>query len=386
MKASPPLDTETRSAASAAGKANLCAGAPGDETKLETIFSVLRDGLLFFDSSGILMQANPVAQNMLKVDASAIGHNLSTLLKSSVQSADFGDYDLGGALEAALSGLTVSGVMTLTGGGRVTAQAYIMPLKDGPTGASGVILLISDRSELSQLDEMKSNFVSNVSHELRTPLTSIYVYVDLLLAGRAGTLTSKQKQYLTVVKEQAVNLAKTIEDLLNLSRMKSPGERVKLEKAYIVDAIEESIKRLEDQARQKDIGIEAEVPPDLPPAAADAARVVQVVTNILDNAIKFTPPSGHVEISATKKEPYIQVRVKDNGIGIPPAALPRIFDRMFQAKNGDSADLGGFGLGLAISREIIDFYGGTIWAESEPGMGSTFFFTVPLYSGNATSD
>jgi len=381
-KARPSRDTERSQASPTVEKAHLYTRALADKTKLETIFSVLKDGLLVTDSSGVLIQANPVAENILKVDPSAIGQKLSTLLKSSVQATDFGDYDLEEALEAALKGLAISGEVTFAGGDWVTAQAQFIPFKDEPAGVSGVVFFLHDITELKHLDEMKSNFVSNVSHELRTPLTSIYVYADLLIAGRAGMLTAKQEQYLSVVKEQAVNLTKTIEDLLDLSRMKSPEARVKPEKTNIVEAIDESIKRLEDRARQKDIRVEAKVPANVPPAAAHASRVTQVITNILENAIKFTPAGGNVEISAIKNEPYIQIQVRDNGIGIPPAALPRIFDRIYQAQTVDAAESGGFGLGLAISREIVNLYGGTIWAENEPGGGSTFFFTLPLYRHN----
>jgi len=138
--------------------------------------------------------------------------------------------------------------------------------------------------------------------------------------------------------------------------------------------------------RQKDIKVETKVPANLPLAAADSVRVTQVITNILENAIKFSPPGGLVEISALKNEPYIQVQVTDYGIGIPPAALPLIFDRFFQAQTGDAGESGGFGLGLAISREIVDIHGGPIWVKNEPGEGSTFFFTVPISSVELACD
>lgn len=380
------LSTLASQAAVAVEKAHLYTRTLADKTKLETIFSALRDGLLVTDSSGILIQANAVAENIFKVGSSIIGQRLSTLLKSAVATAEFGDYDLEEALEAALGGHDISGEMTFAGEDGITAQAHFIPLKDEPVGVSGVVLFLHDITELKRLDAMKSNFVSNVSHELRTPLTSISGYVDLLIAGRAGTLTAKQEKYLSVVKEQATNLTKMIEDLLDLSRLKSAGERTRLEKTNIAKAIDESIKRLEDQARKKDIKVEARVSTNVPAAAANHARVTQIIANILENAIKFTPPGGLVEISALKNEPYVQVQVTDNGIGIPPAALPLVFNRFFQAQPGNAAESGGFGLGLAISREIVDLYGGSISAESEPGKGSTFFFTVPIYSADIAGD
>jgi signal transduction histidine kinase len=303
-----------------------------------------------------------------------------------VATADFGDYRLEDALEAALGGHTISGEITFSGDDGITAQAHFIPLKDEPAGVSGMVLFLHDITELKWLDAMKSNFVSNVSHQLRTPLTSISGYVDLLIAGRAGTLTAKQEKYLSVVKEQAINLTKMIEDLLDLSRLKSAGERTSPEKTNIAKAIDESIKRLEDQARQKDIKVEVRFSTNVPPAAVNHARVTQIIANILENAIKFTPPGGLVEISALKNEPYIQVQVTDNGIGIPPTVLPLIFNRFFQAQTGEAGESSGFGLGLAISREIVDLYGGSIWAESEPGKGSTFFFTIPIFSEGMTGD
>ena len=380
------LSTLASQAAVAIEKAHLYTRTLEDKIKLETILSALRDGLLVADSAGILLQANAVAERMLKVGTSAVGQELLGLLQGSVRSADFGEYNLEEALESALVGHAISGEITFTGDDRLTVQAHFIPHKDRLAGVSGVILFLHDITDLKRLDEMKSNFVSNVSHELRTPLTSISGYVDLLLVGRAGSLTSKQEKYLSVVKEQATNLTKMIEDLLDLSRLKSPEVQVLRQKTSITEAVDNAVERLIDQAGQKGIKIETKVPSGIPPAAADSARITQVLVNILENAIKFTARGGLVEISALSNEPYIQVQVTDNGIGIPPTSLPLIFDRFFQAGTGDSGEPGGFGLGLAISREIVELYGGSTWAESEPGQGSTFFFTLPIYGEDLFGD
>lgn len=373
------LSTLASQAAVAVEKAHLYSRTLADKTKVETILSALRDGLIVTDAEGVLVQSNPVADRMLNFDGSAVGKKLLPLLESSIVQAEIGDYKTGEALEAALGGKAIFGEVTICGEPRVTLQSHFIPLKDHLGAVAGAVLFLHDITELKRVDEMKSNFVSNVSHELRTPLTSISGFVSLLLAGRAGGLTASQEKYLSIVKKETANLTKLIEDILDLSRLRSQGKVIGNEKVNIAEVVDSSFNHLKSAAREKRIDVELKVPEDLPPASADPARVGQVVTNILENAIRFTPGGGRVEIAAEQNGPVVQVQVSDNGVGIPPSAIPHIFDRFFRARSGDSEDKGGFGLGLAISREIVESQGGNIWVESEPGRGSTFYFTVPLY-------
>lgn len=181
-----------------------------------------------------------------------------------------------------------------------------------------------------------------------------------------------------MVSEQTANLTTMIEELLELSRMVAHGEGIKGEAVGISSVVETSMRQLGDQAEEKGVTVEVHIPESLPDVDGDAARLVHVLTNIISNAIKFTDRGGEIEVVALKNDACVQVQVSDSGCGISPSCLPHIFDRFFRAHAGTPNRSGGFGLGLAICREIIELHGGRIWAESQAGRGSTFYFTVPI--------
>lgn len=373
------LSTLAAQASTAVEKADLYSRTVADKSKVETILSALRDGLLVTDSNGVLVQLNPVSRALFDLEDDAIGRNIIKSIGPAIESTDFGDMSAADALETALDGRPVFGEIRLKGQTGATLQANFIPLKGRIGEIAGVVLFLHDITELKHIDEMKSNFVSNVSHELRTPLTSISGFVSLLLAGRAGSLTMQQEKYLTVVKQQTQNLTKLIENLLDLSRLRAKGVDTVREPVDISDVVEAATRHLRVAALEKDISMEVTVPSDLPPAASETGRMTQVVTNILENALKFSPPGQAVKVSAHLNGELVQVQIQDNGPGIPTSDQPQIFDRFFQAHPAGSSDQGGFGLGLAICKELIEQNGGNIWVESEPGSGSTFYFTVPAH-------
>ncbi|MBU4498550.1 MAG: GAF domain-containing protein [Verrucomicrobia bacterium] len=379
------LSTLASQAAVAMEKARLYTRTLSDKMKVETILSTLRDGLLVTDSRGVLVQANPVAERILDFNEPVIGKGLLEALDSSVKDADLGKYTVAEALEAALDGKTIFGEMTVGGNDPSTVQSQFTPLKNHLDVVSGVVLFLHDITELKRVDEMKSNFVSNVSHELRTPLTSILGFASLMLAGRAGPLTFQQKEYLDVVKKQAENLSAMIENLLDLSRIQARGIRASIDEVDLYAVVRSVETHYLKTAEEKGIRLEAKIPGGTPTIAANESRISQVISNLVGNAIKFTPGRGYIEISALQYESFVQVQVADNGTGIPPSAQLHIFDRFYQARSGDSDEQEGFGLGLAICREIVEFHGGRIWVESDPGRGSTFCFTVPVYTDTPRS-
>ncbi len=373
------LTTLASQAAAAVEKARLYSNTLDEKRKVETILFALRDGLLVTDSSGVLVQANPVALQMLGADSEALGRELLDVLGGPLLASDLGGYGPAEAVAAVLEGHTIFGEMELAADSRVHVQAQFIPLEGQMGEVSGLVLFLHDITELKRVDEMKSNFVSNVSHELRTPLTSISGFVRLMLAGRAGQLNAQQKQYLEVVSEQAANLTGMIESLLDLSRLQARSVKAEMQEVDIAGVVETAARDLRGPASEKDVEIRTRVPASLPKAQADPGRVLQVLVNVIGNAVKFSEPGGLIEVSASHSGPLLQVKVSDNGPGIPPSALPHIFDRFFQARTGEVPEQGGFGLGLAISREIVEMHGGKIWAESDVGRGSTFYFTLPVH-------
>ena len=373
------LSTLASQSAVAVEKARLYTSALDEKTKVETILSALREGLLVTDSEGVLIQTNPVAERLLDISSSAIGMPLIEVLEPALRDANLGVYSPREAVVAVLEGRTIFGEISFAGETQAHAQAQFIPLKDQVGGVTGMVLFLHDITELKRIDELKSNFVSNVSHELRTPLTSISGFVSLLLAGRAGSLTPQQSEYLNIVSEQAENLTRMIEDLLDLSRLQARRIKTTIMPANIEQVIKAVSLHLSNSAEANQVELRTRVADDLPLAEADPDRIAQVLTNIISNAIKYTEAGGIVETTVLRNGSFLQVQVTDNGVGIPASALPHIFDRFFQAHSGEVNDRGGFGLGLAISREIVEMHGGKIWADSSEGRGSTFCFTLPVH-------
>jgi two-component system phosphate regulon sensor histidine kinase PhoR len=218
--------------------------------------------------------------------------------------------------------------------------------------------------------------VANVSHELRTPVTIIKGYAETLLSGAMKTDPERADRFLGIINAHAERLASLIKDLLALSELESRNLAIKLDPFPISGIVRQACMLLEEKARSKAITIESKNAGDMPPVMADPGRVEQVLINLLDNAIKYTPEHGSITVSAKESDDLVQVTVADTGIGIPPSDLPRIFERFYRVDTARSREQGGTGLGLAIVKHIILLHGGNIAVESSLGKGSTFTFTL----------
>jgi signal transduction histidine kinase len=231
--------------------------------------------------------------------------------------------------------------------------------------------------------EFKNRFLSHVSHELRTPLTCIYQYVTLLLDGLAGPVAPEQSDHLKTVLKSVNQLHAMIRDLLEATRADSGKLRIEPRCISMRELIQQATTMLRPTAEAKRIGIEIAVEQRLPLVHADPDRTLEVLINLLDNAIKFTPESGSVVVKACMTgadADSVYVSVTDTGCGIDAEAKNLIFERLYQDPNAIDSSRSGLGLGLFISREIVRLHGGKIWVSSEPGNGSTFTFTFPVYS------
>lgn len=231
---------------------------------------------------------------------------------------------------------------------------------------------------LKELDRLKSAFVSNVSHELRTPLTAVEGLSDNMLDGLTGPLNDKQVRYITGIKESAERLARLIDDLLDLAIIESGRLELKPTSFSVVSLIDEVTDTLRPVAEEKSIHLETDPQDPNLTIWADRDKVIQVMTNLIGNAVKFTPVAGTVKIAVENDGArWVQVSVADTGPGIEPEAADRIFEEFYQSsqRNGDKSK--GVGLGLAISKKLVEMHGGKIWVRSAMGTGSTFFFTMP---------
>jgi signal transduction histidine kinase len=237
-------------------------------------------------------------------------------------------------------------------------------------------------AQLHQL-ELKDQFISHVSHELRSPLTVVYSFLEILLDGLAGEINEQQREFLLISQRNANQLRQMIEDLLEVTRAQTGKLVVNACRMPIAREIEATLEGLRPQAEAKQISLEDEFPERLPAVLADPYRVRQVLGNLVDNAVKFTPERGSIRLTASRTtgpEQALLVSVRDTGPGIPDAERDDIFRQLYQLDCGAPATRKGLGLGLYICRELVTRMGGRIWVESTPGAGSCFSFTLPLYS------
>jgi PAS domain S-box-containing protein len=229
------------------------------------------------------------------------------------------------------------------------------------------------RYELAQL---KAEFFSNVSHELRTPLQSIMGFTKLMLQGKVPDHET-QMEFLTIIDKQGEHLVSLIEDLIDVSRVASGRFEILRQRLSIEKIIDDALQSAYSVANEKGIIINRYIPETLPRMNVDGERLGQVMTNLLSNAVKFSNGGSEINVRAEVKDDELLVRVTDHGIGIAQEAMPHLFDRFYQVDSSMTRTVSGTGLGLYISKQIVEAHGGNIWVESELGKGSTFCFTIP---------
>jgi signal transduction histidine kinase len=236
-----------------------------------------------------------------------------------------------------------------------------------------------DRTRRQQL-ELKDKFLSHVSHELRSPLTVILQFVTIILDGLAGEMTPEQKEYLEIVHENALQLHKMIEDLFEITRMQSGKLSLEKRATDLGELVENVVDSRQLNAREAGVRLDYRLGDALPSGYADPPRITQVVSNLVDNAIKFTPEAGSIRINVDRDPnvgQMLRVSVSDSGCGIDPEDFRRIFERLYQIHNCKETTRKGLGLGLSICHDLVTRHGGKIWVESGIGRGTTFHFTIP---------
>jgi signal transduction histidine kinase len=242
--------------------------------------------------------------------------------------------------------------------------------------AADLIERTQTMDRLTELDRIKTEFISNISHELCTPLASVLGYIELLDSGMAGELTPTQKELLEIAYESGCSLQVLIEELLDVSRMESGRFRLALEAVNLAEMAERALIRVAPQAEAKHLTITRHLSPDVPLLLADARRMQQVFSNLLGNAIKFTSEGGRVDLWVGSQNGSVVVEVADTGPGIHPDDLPRLFDRFHRGRG--TGCVPGTGLGLYLIKTIVESHGGTVEVESELGAGSRFRVRLPV--------
>ena len=244
---------------------------------------------------------------------------------------------------------------------------------------SGAVVVLHDITELRKLERVRRDFVANVSHELRTPLTAIQGFAETLLAGAIDDPQNRTR-FLEIILEHSRRLARLTEDLLMLSKMDAERLELEIRSLSVEQLMESCLETSQHRAVEKNLQVLLEPPPNLPEVAGDRRRLAEVLQNLLDNAIQYTPARGKITLSAEVKGGEVIVTVSDTGIGIPRADQPRIFERFYRVDVARSREAGGTGLGLSIAKHLVEVHGGRLWVESEVGKGSSFHFSVPIFN------
>jgi len=345
-----------------------------DKKKTEAVIRSIAEGLVVVDAEGKVIMMNPAAEKLLGVAKKhKVGKPISDSLKEE-QLVTLVSDSRDGKEDREIELLSQQDETKKT----IRASSAVIENENGQT--VGMVSVLSDITKQKELDRLKDSFVANVSHELRTPLVAIDKSLSLILGRSAGEITPAQEQFLAIAERNIKRLGLLINDLLDLSKLESGRMKLAPQPLSIDKIIDESISGFNTWAETKSITIKRDIQDGLPQVNIDANRIIQVLNNLIGNAIKFTQNNGNITVTAIldNNEHAVKVSIEDSGIGISEENLTKVFDKFYQAGERISTDISGTGIGLSIAKEIVELHGGRIWAESQKGSGAKFFFTLPL--------
>jgi two-component system phosphate regulon sensor histidine kinase PhoR len=269
---------------------------------------------------------------------------------------------------------TRSGEVSLGGASPRTFGVTAAPVEAEHT--RGAVLVLHDITELRRLERVRRDFVANVSHEFKTPLTAIQGFAETLLAGALND-TQNSQRFLGIIREHAARLGRLTDELLKLSQIEAGQLELEMRSLSVGELLAACLDTARLKAESKQLTLTADSSPDLPPVRGDLARLGEVLQNLLDNAVQYTPPGGRITVRAAVADNQVAIAVTDSGIGIPRADQQRIFERFYRVDAARSREVGGTGLGLSIAKHLVEAHGGRISVESEVGRGSTFTVFLP---------
>ena len=338
-----------------------------DAAEMRAVFAALTDGLLVVDSTQHILICNPAFAKLYGQSPIAPGTPLLDIIR---------DSDVIEPIRAALDQAKARVAEVSAPDRKKQLQVTVVPITGQDGGASGVVALFHDISRLKQVDEIRRDFVANVSHELRTPLSIFHGNLETLL--EAGDLDEKETRHIyEVMKRHSDRLNLLVNDLLSLARLESKEANLQLAEIKLRDFLEGVTRDWKKRLAGKSLRLELEVPDNFPTLRADERRLEEVVHNLLDNAVKYSPQNGRILIQASAPNQEVVLSVCDAGVGIAAGELPRIFERFYRADRARSRELGGTGLGLSIVKHIAQLHGGRVEAESVAGQGTMIRVILP---------
>ena len=352
-----------------------------EKEELEHIIESVYAGLLMVNKEGRIMQANASAREMLGIQSK----DISRLYFEIIEDAKAKEI-IATALE---SGEETAGEVTLIRPDDDVERIYQVQtalVKGEDQSVMGAVAIFNDITDLRNIERMKTAFVSTVSHELRTPLTSIKGFISTLLADAEGYYDLEtQREFYTIIDMECDRLTRLISDLLNVSRIEA-GRALDLnpKPVDLYTLVEKVISVQRSYTHKHELKVD--LAEGIPTIIADEDKIDQILTNLTNNAIKYSPKGGDVMITGSFSDGFVTMSVSDQGMGIPKEHMGKVFDRFHRVDNRDTRQVGGTGIGLYLVKHLVEAHGGKIWIESEVGKGSSFIFTLPLKPPSVEED
>src|SRR5947209_925493 len=344
----------------------------------EAAIDSLYDPVIVTDAEGCVTKLNPAAEEIFGSEQENSGKHVGEVARDTL---------IAGAVAEALrsqrpvAGEGASSVLPLAvDGSERSFRLRTTPMRDNEKHLLGAVTLLEDITHLREIDRLKSEFIATASHELRTPLTSVQMGVYLLLEGAVGELTDKQQEVLEACRQDCDRLDKLMRDLLDLSKIEAGESQPRLAPVRARDLIAAVAAESRPQVEAKGLELSVDAPVDLPQVEVDRTQIERVISNLVINAIRYTR-HGEIKLSAERRDDHVAVSISDTGSGIPSEYLPHIFDKFVQVPG---AQTGGAGLGLAISKSLVEAHDGRMSVQSEVGRGTTFTFTLPIASASVS--
>jgi NtrC-family two-component system sensor histidine kinase KinB len=344
-----------------------------EKSKGDAILASIEDGMVVCNTDLQVTGINPAARSIFALEFSELGG-----LKCEDLIRDHDIYSR--ILEAVKTGKSPEipeeyRTIKIAHNNKVHHYLYSITVFRGKDrGMSGIVMLLRDVTHLKEVERLKSEFVMAASHELRTPLTSMGMSIDLINEHLGPKLEQKDHELLLVAQEEVRRMKRLVTDLLDLSRLEAGRIDLEMESVPVRTFFDRISEIYKSQLDMKHIGLNTEIDPGTAPLIADTNKIAWVLSNLISNALRYTPDGGHIHLKAQQSSSLVYISVRDNGPGISKEHQSKIFQKFVRVNEGDSV---GSGLGLAICKEIIRAHGGTIWVDSVPGEGSTFTFTIP---------
>lgn len=339
-----------------------------EKNKTLTVITNFTDGLLVFDKDKKLSLINPQAENFFKIKKEEIiGRSILELFDSPISPL------------INLLGREIKGIFRkeLPLREDLILEVSTIPMMSGEE-MLGTLVILHDITREKMVEKIKTEFVSISAHQLRTPLSAIKWTLKMLLDGDLGELTKEQKEFLEKTYQSNERMINLINDLLNVTRIEEGKYLYKLTLNDLSLISQSLINSYKEEAKRKKIEINFHFPKELPKVIIDEEKIRLAIQNLIENAIRYTPEGGKIDVKIEKKGKEIEFSIKDTGIGIPKKEQERVFTKFFRGSNAIRMETEGSGLGLFITKNIVEAHGGRIWFKSKEGKGTTFYFTLPV--------